>query len=285
MGLCFRIVLAALLLALPGATARAEDGAVLRNVAYGSARLQTMDVYLPAHADHAPVIMMVHGGGWRIGDKTSRGVVENKAARWLPRGFILVSVNYPMLPKNSVAQQADDIARAVAMAQRSAVGWGGDLAKFILMGHSAGAHLVSLLTVDPQRAYRLGARPWLGTVSLDSAAMDVPRLMEKWHPRLYDRAFGDDLAQWKALSPYYAITAQSLPWLNVCSSQRDTSCSQSAALAEKAKALGVRGSVISQDLTHAEINATLGLPGDYTKAVERFMASLDPAVAARLNGD
>ena len=59
---------------------------LLRDVAYGSDREQRMDVYLPPpaklQAESAPVILMVHGGAWRVGDKAHRPVIENKVARW-----------------------------------------------------------------------------------------------------------------------------------------------------------------------------------------------------------
>lgn len=62
---------------------------VLRDIPYGNSGKQRMDVYLPRDArKQAPVIFMVHGGGWRTGDKALRAVVENKMARWVPRGFI-----------------------------------------------------------------------------------------------------------------------------------------------------------------------------------------------------
>ena len=139
---------------------------ILRNVRYGNADLQTMDVYLPRKPQTGmPVIFMVHGGAWRFGDKTARSVVLNKVARWVPRGFILVSVNYRMLPTARLLQQAEDVARALATAQAKAASRGGDPAKFILMGHSAGAHLVALLDADPALAYKAGARPWLGVVA------------------------------------------------------------------------------------------------------------------------
>jgi len=59
------------------------------------------------------------------------------------------------------------------------------------MGHSAGAHLVALLTAHPAFTQAEGALPWLGTVSLDSAAFDVVAVMSGRHLALYDRAFRD----------------------------------------------------------------------------------------------
>lgn len=255
---------------------------VLHDVAYGPARLQMMDVYLPPEPTAAPVILMVHGGAWRFGDKRHPPVVENKVARWVPNGFIFVSVNYPMVPESDPVAQADDIARALAAAQAAARGWGGDPARFILMGHSAGAHLVTLLNADPARATRLGARPWLGTVSLDSGALDVPAIMTHRHARLYDEAFGDDPALWEAVSPIHHLTKAGPPWLGVCSNNRRASCGANRTYAAKATALGTRAEILSEPLSHGEINAELGKPGAYTDAIEAFMASLDPGVKALL---
>jgi arylformamidase len=274
-------LVAVVLLSVLALPALAADG-VLRNVAYGPDKLQAMDVYLPPESKAAPIILMVHGGGWRIGDKRHPPVFENKVARWVPKGFIFVSVNYPMVPESDPVEQADDIARALAAVQAAAPGWGGDPARVILMGHSAGAHLVSLLNADPARAARLGARPWLGTVSLDSGALDVPAIMTHRHARLYDEAFGDDPALWEASSPIHHLTKASPPWLGVCSSNRRTSCDTNEVYAAKSKALGTRAETLGEPLSHGEINSELGKPGAYTEAVEAFMASLDPSVAALL---
>jgi arylformamidase len=71
---------------------------VERDIAYGPDPAQRLDVYLPPHAEHAPVIFMVHGGGWMFGDKDSSGVVANKAAHWLPSSYIVMSTNYRLSP-------------------------------------------------------------------------------------------------------------------------------------------------------------------------------------------
>jgi acetyl esterase/lipase len=281
---CLRLVAVALLSVLAfSAQAAVPDGVkILRDVAYGPAKLQAMDVYLPPDAKAAPIILMVHGGAWRFGDKRHPPVFENKVARWVPRGFIFVSVNYPMAPESDPVEQADDVARALAAVQAAAPGWSGDPARVILMGHSAGAHLVSLLNADPARAAKLGAKPWLGTVSLDSGALDVPAIMNQRHARLYDEAFGDDPALWKASSPIHHLTNASPPWLGVCSSNRRASCGTNEVYAARSKELGARAETLGEPLSHGEINAELGDPGAYTQAVEAFMASLDPTVAALL---
>lgn len=247
---------------------------VERDIAYGPDSAQHMDVYLPPHAEHAPVIFMVHGGGWMFGDKDSLGVVGNKAAHWLPAGYIVMSTNYRLSPLANPLEQADDIARALAFAQNNASRWGADPGRFVLIGHSAGAHLVSLLSADPDIATHQGARPWLGTVSLDSAAYNVVELMQSHHPGLYDRVFHADQDLWREASPTLRLKRASIPMLLVCSSRRSDSCPQAQALATRAIALGGHATVMPVDKTHREINQQLGTPGSYTDAVDSFLRTI-----------
>lgn len=256
---------------------------LLRDIPYGNDAKQIMDVYAPLNATHAPVVFMVHGGAWRTGDKSMRTVVENKVARWTPKGIIFISVNYRLLPKADPLQQTEDVAHALAFAQANAASWGGDPFRFILMGHSAGAHIVDLLASAPSKAFVLGAQPWLGTISLDSAAMDVVQIMESKHYRLYDKAFGSNAALWRSTSPFHVLEAGAAPILAVCSTKRpDKPCMQANSFAKKAASLGIRVKVLEQKMTHKQINAELGMPGGYTESVETFMMSLDDSLAKAL---
>lgn len=257
----------------------------IADVPYGPDPAQRLDVYVPARATAgvAPAIFMVHGGGWRIGDKAMGRVVQEKVNRWAPRGFLLISANYRMLPASPVSVQASDVQAALVAAQQLAGTWGGDPGRFILMGHSAGAHLVALLNARAPQAQREGAVPWLGAVALDSAVMNVPVAMRARHPRLYDDAFGSDPAHWAALSPFHQWTVGAPPLQMVCSTQRaDQPCTQAEAMARHVRSQGGRAEVLPQPLSHGEINARLGLDSDYTRAVETFMGSLDAEVARHL---
>jgi acetyl esterase/lipase len=250
------------------------DGArVQRDLSYGADPAQAMDVYSMPGGANRPIILMIHGGAWAAGDKVNRGVVEAKLAHWLPRGTVFVSANYRMLPAQDVSGQADDVARALAFVQQHARAWGGDPARVTLMGHSAGAHLVALLSADPARAQALGARRWNATIALDSAALDVASIMQRRHLGLYDRAFGADPAAWRRLSPLQAMRPGAVPVLAVCSTQRrDNPCAQAQEYTARAKQLGIGGAVLPEDLDHAGINRELGAEENYTAAVDRFIA-------------
>ena len=269
------------LLACMGAARAAETPpAVTRDIAYGHNRLQTFDVYAPRDAIGAPIIFMVHGGAWRIGDKENDRVVDAKVAHWVPKGFVFISANNRLLPDADPFEQARDIANALAFAQAHAAEWGGDGTRIVLMGHSAGAHLVTLVATSNE--LRAIAKPWLATISLDTATLDVVGTMQASHYRLYDAAFGHDSSSWTRSSPIAQLTRGAAPFLLVCSTQRNDSCPQGDAFAAKARTLGVRAEVLAKDFSHREINQLLGSDPAYTLAVDEFLASLDQVFASRL---
>lgn len=253
-------------------SAGAATATIQRDIPYGSDPRQRFDVYLPAQgAANAAVIFMVHGGGWRIGGKAETAVIRHKAPYFTGRGYVFISVDYRMLPDADPLQQARDVAQALAAAQARAAGWGADPRRFVLMGHSAGAHLVALLAANP--ALAPGAS-WLGTVALDSGALDVPDIMQQRHLPLYDAAFGADPAYWRQVSPQHALQPGSQPFLLVCSSQRERACRQAHAFARQVNAGGGRAEVLEQARSHRDINLLLGADPAYTGAVQAFLDSL-----------
>jgi len=81
----FRLALVLFALAACNAFAQANDTGVLSDMAYGKHKKQVLDIYYPAtKPKNAPVIFMVHGGAWRVGNKASKSVVKNKVAHWVP---------------------------------------------------------------------------------------------------------------------------------------------------------------------------------------------------------
>jgi arylformamidase len=246
-----------------------------RDLAYGTDALQRLDVYHPAAAANAPVIFMVHGGGWSRGNKALWRAVKNKVTHWVGKGYLLVSTNYRMMPAADPLTQADDVAKALVFVQSHLRSWGGDPSRMVLMGHSSGAHLVALLTADPSISAQQGAAPWLATVSLDSAAMNVDALMRRHHLGLYDQVFKNDPTYWRQASPTLRLAGKPLaPLLAVCSTRRLDSCPQARAFAAKANQLGGHVDVLPVDLSHPEINAYLGSQGAYTDSVDAFLKSV-----------
>lgn len=166
-----------------------------------------LDIYVPQGAEGAPVLVMVHGGGWRAGDKRNRGVGPNLAERYCGEGFVFASVNYRLVPAGKHPANVQDVAKAIAWIHDHAAEYGGDPDSIALMGHSAGAHLAALVATDARRLEAEG-KP-LGIVKrvvlLDTAAYDITRYMREFArpgmERLYRNAFGGDEASWRDASP------------------------------------------------------------------------------------
>ena len=245
------------------------------DLAYGNDPAQTLDVYAPTAAKGAPVIVMVHGGAWRFGAKDNRGVVQHKVAHWVNNGYVFTSLNYRMLPAADLLTQSQDIVSAIQFVQANAASWGGDPAQVILMGHSAGAHLVALVNaqasaglLDSKIAY-----PWLGSIALDSAVYDVVKVMRATDtPRLYKRAFGEDPAIWQAVSPLHVLAGKIPPLLLVCSEKRpDEACDQASQFKLRVESFGSDVRVLTKTLSHRDINVLLGKDEAYTSQVDAFL--------------
>jgi hypothetical protein len=131
-----------------------------------------------------------------------------------------------------------------------------------------------LLNGSTAVAERAGVKPWLGTVSLDSAILNVPETRDAKHYPFYDKVFGKDRSVWEAASPYHQMNRAPSPMLMVCSSGRADSCKQAEAFAAKVKSLGGKATVMPVDMKHGDLNANLGANSDYTANVENFIHGL-----------
>lgn len=253
------------------AQATTSAAPAMQEIAYGPDPAQRFDLYLPSQVKGAPTIFYVHGGGWRRGDKAMRGLIEAKQKRWTAAGAIVISANYRMLPDTDPLEQARDIARAVAKAQDTVASLGGDPDGFVLMGHSAGAHLIGLLAASPTMARQAGVKPWRASVLLDGGAIDTEATMQGRHLPLFETAFGRDPAYWRAASPLAQLNAKTAPVLAVCASGRRDSCPANRLFLDKAARFGTRTQLLEKPMSHMEINRDLGEDNDYTREVEAFL--------------
>lgn len=125
-------------------------------LAYGRKPRQKLDVYKPRHAAKAPVLVFFYGGSWQGG---SRDLYPFVGASLAAQGIVTVVPDYSIFPPVRFPIFVEDAARAVRFAHESAAQWGGDPARLVLMGHSAGAYIAAMLSFDPQ---------WLRQVDLNS---------------------------------------------------------------------------------------------------------------------
>lgn len=105
------------------------------DVAYGHASLQTLDFWQAKTEKPAPLLVIIHGGGWVHGDKNT-GLGGNQ--RFLDRGISVASINYRLAPANPLPSPVMDAARAVQFLRMKAKEWNLDARRVIAMGDSAG---------------------------------------------------------------------------------------------------------------------------------------------------
>lgn len=120
---------------------------VLRDVAYTASkgRHHLLDVYRPAHRPGPwPVVLYVHGGGFRILSKDTHWVMGLAYAR---AGFIVFNISYRLAPRHRFPAAVEDCAAAYRWVVDNASSYGGDMTRFVLAGESAGANLVTSLAV------------------------------------------------------------------------------------------------------------------------------------------
>jgi acetyl esterase/lipase len=124
-----------------GGVAKRVDGA-----AYGTDPRQKLDVYAPEHGmGPLPVVVFFYGGGWNSG---YRGGYAFAARALAARGFVVVVPDYRLVPAVRFPAFVDDAAAAIRWTVDHVAASGGDPRRIAVAGHSAGAHIALLVTLD-----------------------------------------------------------------------------------------------------------------------------------------
>lgn len=234
----------------------------------------SLDVLLREGLNAAPVVLYVHGGGWVRGDKM-RALF--KPAALVPRGFLFASMNYRFRPEASLADMARDVATAAVWIKQNAAKYGGDGSKIVLMGHSAGAHLVAAVGTNQTFIEAAGGslHDLNGVIAIDTAMYNVP-LQMKTAQGLQAQAFGTDPADWAPVSPWHHIEAGKgvPPFLLFVSDGRATMHEQVKPLAAKLKSAGIEAVVHeAKGRAHSPLDTYLGVDGDEsTRVMLEFLA-------------
>jgi len=156
-----------------------------------------LDVYVPSNVTDAPVIVSIHGGALRQGDKSKESFVGQ---RFAAAGYVTVVINYRLSPDVMHPAHTQDAAAAVAWVKRNIGQYGGNSDKLFVIGHSAGAYLAALLVFDPQylAAHGMtpkdvrGVVPVSGFFYVDRQGVAPDRPKDTW---------GTDVNVWRAASP------------------------------------------------------------------------------------
>eukprot|EP00112_Aurelia_sp_Birch-Aquarium-sp1_P005757 Seg16521.1 transcript_id=Seg16521.1/GoldUCD/mRNA.D3Y31 product="Isoprenylcysteine alpha-carbonyl methylesterase ICME" protein_id=Seg16521.1/GoldUCD/D3Y31 len=245
-----------------------------RNIKYIANSKTPVRHMLDVHYDPAtikkakPVIFWVHGGAWKFGNKTH--AIEPKKKAFIDAGYVLVSANYRFVPKVTFKEQTQDLARALAWVKTNIAKHGGDSQQIVLMGHSAGAHLVALLGADHTYLKDAGVELGVikGVIPLDGCGYDIPlqiKIGGVMSQRTYKQVFTSDVEKQKKASPvtYVKKGVKYPPFLIiVCKSRKDAPV-QAEQFAEKLKGVNANAEVMqAKDKTHLSLNRELGTRND-----------------------
>ncbi|AIF46889.1 alpha/beta hydrolase [Dyella japonica] len=153
LGLCVAVLLGgceATLFAGLNTTDQHKDLQERRGIEFDADHHLALDVYTPAHAEHAPVVVFFYGGDWTHGERAWYRFVGTALAA---RGVTVVVPDYRKVPQVGLTGFMQDAANAVAWAHAHAHEFGGNADDMFVMGHSAGGQISALLATDPS---------WLG---------------------------------------------------------------------------------------------------------------------------
>jgi acetyl esterase/lipase len=107
-----------------------------------------LDLFLPKGMKDYPVVILVHGGAWIMGDNRSYGLYSSVGEFLASQGIGAVLPNYRLSPAVKHPRHVQDVAQVFAWTRKHIAAYGGSPEKLFLAGHSAGGHLVALLATD-----------------------------------------------------------------------------------------------------------------------------------------
>ena len=238
----------------------------LNNVAVN---LLSLDIYYTSETGNLrPIVIYVHGGGWSIGDKSNN--LDNKINLFKSLNYIFVSVNYRLSPfpfdinnidRIKYPDHNNDVADAIKWVYENIDLYGGNRNKIALLGHSAGAHLVSLtgtnLSFLEDRSLPISAIK--GVATIDTEGYDVTKKITEGD-EMYTNAFGIDFNDAIEASPIYNIfNVKNYPKFFVAKRGTVSRINLANEFINKLELNGVQVTQVEGSIyTHEEINTTIG---------------------------
>jgi arylformamidase len=135
------------------------------DVAYGPGPDEKLDLFFPADLKSpAPVHLFVHGGYWRMFAKSDFSFIADTVTS---TNSIAAVMDYSLMPKVRMETIVSQVGLAFDWLVRHAASFGGDGGKVSVSGHSAGAHLCSLLLTEDRPLQPAGSLLLSGIYELE----------------------------------------------------------------------------------------------------------------------
>lgn len=194
-----------------------------------------LDLFLPKGKKNFPVLFFVHGGSWTSGDRKMYG---NMGTVFTKHGLGVVVISYRLSPAITHPEHIVDVARAFDWTVKNISKYGGNTDEIFVSGHSAGAHLASLLATNGTylKAHNLTAKNIKGVMPISGIYMVPEGVMTN--------VVGKSPGAALSASPTQHVTGKEPPMLVLYADQDFGGC-------------GAMSKVFVEKLTNAKVSATI----------------------------
>lgn len=177
-----------------------------------------LDLYLPAPGGKpAPLVMLVHGGGWGSGQRSNMAPL---AARLAARGYAAATVSYRLSGQARYPAAIDDVKEALRWLRKGAAGFGIDPARVAIAGGSAGGQIASLVgMLEPQAIRAVVSIDGLSDFTSEEARRheDDPAKNPSAAGAWFGGRYAERQALWRHASPLTHVGKDSPPVLFIVS--------------------------------------------------------------------
>lgn len=211
------------------------------DIAYGDKESQYLRFWKP-ESPKSPIVVFVHGGSWCSGTCLD-SIGSAKVNHLLRRGYAFASVNFSLIPSVTVEEQVQEVANSLGYLSRNAVRLDIDPERVVLMGHSSGAHVVTLIGTDSSYLDRAGIsiHAVRAVISLDGSNYNAPAEISDSPgdiARNMMMGLGTDLERLQAMSPTFHTAAPNAGAFLLLHVQRQGDVRQAVELSMALKAAG-----------------------------------------------
>jgi arylformamidase len=238
------------------ASARVRAALAPKELRYGPAPKETLDLFLPAGRARGTFVFL-HGGYWRMLDKSEFSFV---ATPFVAAGFAVAVVNYDLCPSVSIATIVDECRRAIVWLVREGAAHGADPARIVVGGHSAGGHLTAMLFTTDWSAWGLPDNPFVGGITLSGVHDLAPLLLHSGNAT----DFKLDAAEAERLSPVRLAPRTRAPLLMAAGADETSEFVRQTQLLWDAwpanRLVGARAAMLIPDRNHFNVVVDLADP-------------------------
>lgn len=255
-----------------------------QDISYGATDRLKLDIYQPLEAaqEPSPTVVFFYGGGWEKGNRKDYKFV---AEALTSKGITVVIPDYRVYPEVVFPEFLDDAAAAVAWTAEHIEQFGGDADLLFVVGHSAGAHIAALLSLNPDylAQHALSPEHIKGVIGLAGPYDFLPL-----KSRNLKTIFGAEALQWQS-QPINHVATDHPPMLLLVGGKDSTVLPRNSyRLAEKLAENGNAVELVSfEDFGHVAMVAKLARPlrgeGDLLLPIIRFIRQHAPSAAGKVD--